>query len=404
MKKHFVIISNFYPPFSHVASNRILAFAKYLDKKKFEVTVITEKRKGIYPIIEGVNVVEVQKTGLFNKLEFTNSKSKFNHKLRAVYNKILLSFKEDEYASWTNAVTKKISIINKEKKIDLLMASFAPISPILAALNFLDRNPNVFFIADMRDEMSESPFIVARRKEFLKSVEQKVFKTGNLILSVSKPIVDGFCKLANDRIKCLEIRNGFDFEIKQDYRHNSIFKMLYLGTFYANRKPYLFFEALNELIESGEIDINKIELEFIGPIHSYSVPNFVKPYFKQKDRIPHSDSLMEMKKADCLIVMHPNNGVKGIYTGKIFEYLGSCRPILGLLDEDDVAAKLLKEAEAGEVADFHDKEKIKSAILQLYDNWRNKRAFEPKFDIIQRQNRKDQVQFLNDHLLKHLNH
>ena len=32
------------------------------------------------------------------------------------------------------------------------------------------------------------------------------------------------------------------------------------------------------------------------------------------------DSLKEMKKADCLIVMHPKNGRKGVFTGKLFEY------------------------------------------------------------------------------------
>jgi len=41
---------------------------------------------------------------------------------------------------------------------------------------------------------------------------------------------------------------------------------------------------------------------------------------------------------------------KGVYTGKLFEYLGARRPILAIGPEDNVAANLIIERSAGVVA------------------------------------------------------
>ena len=51
--------------------------------------------------------------------------------------------------------------------------------------------------------------------------------------------------MGKDRIHYLEVRNGFDHELKAFDHFNPVFTFTYAGTFYGKRKPDTFFQALS---------------------------------------------------------------------------------------------------------------------------------------------------------------
>ena len=67
--------------------------------------------------------------------------------------------------------------------------------------------------------------------------------------------------------------------------------------------------------------------------------------------VPYRESMRIQTNADVLMLVVRNNASgKGIYTGKLFEYLGAGRPILALVPSDGVAARLLEQRGAGVVS------------------------------------------------------
>jgi glycosyltransferase involved in cell wall biosynthesis len=110
--------------------------------------------------------------------------------------------------------------------------------------------------------------------------------------------------------------------------------------------------------------------------------------------VAHEKAIEIMKQSDALLLIHPKNGRKGIFTGKLFEYLATLTPIIALVNEEDVAAKLIKDANAGYVTDNANIEKIEEILIQAYDEWENKIPREFNKEIIKKHHRKEQAKRL----------
>ena len=257
---------------------------------------------------------------------------------------------------------------------------------------------------DMRDEFSTSPFISRKRKLLLQEMEAQFLKRADGLLSVSKPIVDIFEKNAGNtgsKLLFSEVRNGFDFEINEKcvLNRNDKFCVSYMGSFYSSRKPTNFFAALVELIKEGRIEKESVRIQFWSASKSYLVPSFLKSIVFHENSISEKDSVLKMQQSDVLLLVHPTNEAKGVFTGKLFEYLGSYRPVLALVDPEDVAAQLIQECNAGWVAPDENIADIKIAIMSAYEFWEQKKEYKPNFSLIHSLHRKHQVDKLDKEIL-----
>src|SRR5690606_17535431 len=73
-------------------------------------------------------------------------------------------------------------------------------------------------------------------------------------------------------------------------------------------------------------------------------------------------------------------------TGKVFEYIGARRPILGLVPEG-AAAELLSAYNLGEVAAPDDPVSVARAITRLYERWRDDRVPDADASFVSRYDR-----------------
>jgi hypothetical protein len=70
-----------------------------------------------------------------------------------------------------------------------------------------------------------------------------------------------------------------------------------------------------------------------------------------------------MQNSDLLLLIIPSiEGNKGIVTGKIFEYIASMRPVLGIGPVDGDAADILSDTGAGKMFAYNDVAGIKEYI------------------------------------------
>jgi glycosyltransferase involved in cell wall biosynthesis len=108
--------------------------------------------------------------------------------------------------------------------------------------------------------------------------------------------------------------------------------------------------------------------EEIGPgeLHRYDLGEALEFLPSQ----PHIESLVSMRRAASLLLLgHGGSADSLLYTGKLYEYLSSGRPVLAILDEGP-AAELIRSTGAGAVIRPGDAEGAASTIQAWLQAWR----------------------------------
>ena len=389
MKKNLLIISIYYPPIQSIASNRIYSFAKYLDKEKYNIyvhTLTAQDSQGE----DNVVVHRVANKVFFKPLLFTKRTNKFVHYSKVLYNKFVNYFFEDEYRGWIDESLKQLPAFIKENNIDILLSTFSPMAPHSVALELKKQFPHLQWVADMRDEMSQGLGLAVKRKEQYEKLEKEIFTYANAVTSVSKPLVDEFASMCeNSDVLFREIRNGYDFELQESQNSNTTFTITYTGNFYGERNPTNFLQALSNVMQKDKS--KKIAVQLVGVKTHFEIPELLTTQVSVIASVEHAKAIQIMRESDALLLIHPANGRKGIFTGKLFEYLATLKPIIALVDEDDVAAELIHEANAGYVCDNANIQKIEMILEEAYQEWsqKHKRVFNK--DVILKHHRKEQA-------------
>jgi glycosyltransferase involved in cell wall biosynthesis len=100
------------------------------------------------------------------------------------------------------------------------------------------------------------------------------------------------------------------------------------------------------------------------------IPDFEPPpgvRVEQTGYVEHARAIGEMRSATVLLLYVPAASLAP--SGKLFEYLASGRPVLCLARDDNLASRVVREWEAGVVADPHDGSAISAALLELWRRW-----------------------------------
>jgi glycosyltransferase involved in cell wall biosynthesis len=370
-KKRIALITTWFPPQQSVATNRMLAFVEYLSTD-YELEVFcldTKKYKVRWS--KNVTIHYESASSILEKLKDLQSDGRILHKAKVGTRIILSKFIKNPLMKWQKASTLNLVDCHKENPFDLIISSFSPQEAHMVAVNFCKQFATIPWIADMRDEMSANPYIDQNTKNNLKKVEKDVNAYATAILSVSKPIVDDFKALCPDIQYFEEIRNGFNHSFKRDLTNtskNAIFTFGYFGTFYGSRKPAILFEALKQL--NNEIEDFNFNVAIIGAHQNYSVPSEISENVQLFQSVSYLEAINKMAEMDINVQLHPRSEQKGIFTGKLFDYISVQKPVLALVDTEDVAAQLINEFQCGYVAEFSDLEATKQMIKEAYEDWK----------------------------------
>lgn len=399
-KINLLIISLYYPPIRSVASNRIASFARYLDRSRFNIHVMTvaAPQDAAGPEPEGVRVHRFPNRGLLRRAAFTGSTGRLLHFAKAGFNRLLSLTVLDEYRDWRDRVVKEGERLIREEGIDVVLSSYSPLACHLAALALKQAHPDLVWIADMRDEMSRNPFQPSWIRRRLAKPEQSILRTADAVTTVSRPILDDFRALASREDLALEeVRNGYDFELAgQPPTAGKRFVIAYTGTFYGSYTPYPFFHALERFFSRHAE--NDVSVRIVGPQKPVDLPSGIRSRVSFEPAVPHEQALAIMRQSDLLLLYHPKTERKGYYSGKLFEYLASLRPVLAAVDPASVAADLVREAKAGYVVDCGDADAIAAGIDRAYRDWQDGAVFAPDRAVIARHHRREQTRILQ-HLI-----
>lgn len=393
-KLHIAIVTVWFPPRIGVAVNRMHAFAQYLHAAGIKISVIALQEYSDIPqkeTIEGITVIRLPNNVVFRRAKFYPGESKWKHWLKAGWNLFSARISPLQESGWMDEAARELTRLHAQSKIDLIISSFSPSEAHLAALKFLDNHPSVRWVADMRDEMSMNKLLPTLIQKNLARYEQRISKRVDAITSVSKPILDQFRELMPNVEHFLEVRNGYNHELNFETKYNQKFTIVYAGSFYGLIKPHTFFLGLKAALMKQKFDF---EIVFVGTHHNFQIPQELTSYCRFVSKVNQLKSIEYMANADANLLILPKDQRKGVYSGKLFDYLSVKKPIIAIVDPEDVAAQLISDLNAGFIADFNHTEEISKAILSAYSLWKNKEKLNINDREIELLHRKHQVKNL----------
>ncbi len=426
--KKVLIITYYWPPAGGAGVQRVLKFAKYLPLFDWQPVILTVPNpdapvedptleNDIPDICKVYNVKGFEPFSLYKK--FTGKKSdekipadvlvKKSGSVKEKISKFIRAnfFIPDAKIGWLkSAVREGEKIINNEK-IDLIFASAPPATAALIGAKLSERTGKKF-IADFRDPWLEIVYNQKLNRSSLtklidSKLEIKTLKKADKIVTVSDDIA-GLLESKVPGKNVSVIPNGFDENDFHDapYPANDNFTMAYTGSMSVDRIPYPLMHALRQFKNEG---IKNIKMNFAGrfapEFYSLMKELGVEEFFQIRGFVPHRESTEILQSADALLLVIdnvPNN--KGFLTGKIFEYLGTRKPVYAIGPVDGDAHTILIETESGKMVNYSDKTGAYELLKEFYENWKKgENRFKFKVEKYSRKTNAEELAKLMDDLI-----
>jgi hypothetical protein len=244
-------------------------------------------------------------------------------------------------------------------KPHVVYASALPFTAHLVSAR-LARIARIPWIAEFRDQFAGNPYstLPAWREPIDRWIERRVIASASACVTVSEPIADTLRQRHGK--PAAVVLNGFDARrvaTAVDVAESDRLSVLYTGLIYPGRRdPSTLFEAMRSL---GSLAA-RIDVHFFGQdlrdVAVMAARYGVSAQVHVHGPIPYHESLDAQRRADVLLLLLCNDPREvGVYTGKVFEYVGAGRPILAVGSERGVAAELVRSRGLGVTAENADR-------------------------------------------------
>jgi hypothetical protein len=231
---------------------------------------------------------------------------------------------------------------------DAIYASALPFTAHLVAAR-LSRSAVAPWIAEFRDHFAGNPYsnLPAWRDPIDRWTERRVVRSASACVTVSEPMAQALRERHGK--PTIVVLNGFDARDRvpphpRTASRDEPLRIVYTGVIYPGRRdPSALFAAIASL---GPLR-SQIEAVFYGQdlrsVADIAQRHGVSEQVRLCGAIPYAASLSEQQHADLLLLLLCDDAREvGVYTGKLFEYVGAGRPILAVGSERGVAAELVR--------------------------------------------------------------
>lgn len=392
MKK--VLIIGFLHPYTIPGGSfRTLPLAKYLPEFGWEPVVLTPflKEKTVLPFrvletpyrdaqsflkrILGFNPETDVKSELINRSGTGKKNTVLNFLLTRAGE--ILNY-PDSHKGWWRFALESAETLLKNEKIDAMITCHPTISHIIGSR--LKQKYNIPWIADFPDLWSQnhnygySPL----RKMIDNRLEKKTLLRADVLTTVSLPWADKLKALHVEK-KVYPIIHGFDpTEVnKPPVSLTEKFTITYTGMIYKGKQdPTKLFVAIRDLISEKKLHKEDIKIRFFGPTDVWwtkkIIENGLSDVVQLYGNVSKGESIRRQRESQILLYLNwIDSKERGVYAGKIFEYLAARRPVLAIDGSEDVIYKLLVETNAGITA--YSLQELKATIFRLYELHKRKR-------------------------------
>lgn len=395
MENKVLVVAYYFPPMGLSGVQRTLKFVKYLPKYNWEPTVLTVTPTAYYALDYGMlrelnqNNIRTLRTNSVDPTRLFESGKpvKMPHeKLRSFLSAISQAvFIPDNKVGWKHDAVKAGKKLLRSEKFDVILSTAPPYTCHLIGVA-LSQDSKLPLVVDYRDAWVDNPlhfYMTPVHRLAHQKMERKVLRAANRIITINRRIKE----LMIRRYRFLDyndiaiIPQGYDpadFEVEDSIRlpHSDRMRITYSGTFYRNRTPKYFLRALSELIKEHPDYGKSIEAVFVGTFRKENLALVdslgLQDVVKVLGYLDHKSSVKYLMTSDLLwMTIGRGKGEDMISTGKLFEYIGSRKPILGLVP-NGVARNAILDTRAGKAVEPDDVNGIKEALLEYFALWEKK--------------------------------
>jgi len=368
-----LIVSYYFPPYNTIGAVRVGKWAKYLVSQGHEVVVLTAKEQPLpasLPVeLDEKNIIRthwINVNWLPEKLvggrekvarEGFSSKGHWHRAFRraGLIYKSIANFPDGQIGWYWPAIGAGKWLLEVWKP-DIIYASAMPFTSLIVASR-LSRLARVPWIAELRDLWVDGHnYEYGMFRRFFESrLERRTLSSAKGIVTVSEPLAQKLLEKYHKPV--IVILNGYDpndyigLASNTEYVKKYI-TITYTGSIYERKYDLHTFLAAVRMLPKEKR--SRIRVRFLGRrldlVRSLSNKYNLDDLISIEPTAPYSESLKAQAKSDILLLFLWNDPrERGVYSGKLFEYIGAGRPILAVGPKDNVAADLIREHGLGAV-------------------------------------------------------
>jgi glycosyltransferase involved in cell wall biosynthesis len=411
-----LVVAYYFPPMGLSGVQRTLKFVKYLPLYNWQPTVLTvipgsyfARDESLLKEIEPLQI-RVVRTGSLDPTRFfrrgNSSEARVLKMPREWIRKILnvgsqFFFIPDNKIGWKRKACRAAVELLQKERFDLIFATAPPYTDFLIG-HYLKKRFRTPLVLDYRDAWIDNPYhfyLTPIHRWLHHSLENRVLRASDKVITINRRIKEVLLK----RYPFLQyqdveiIPQGYD---PADFDHAGIvplppgqkMRLTYSGTFIDKRTPKYFLEALARIFNEQPGLRNKIEACFVGHFREENLKLVRRLGLQDAVRltgyVDHNECVRYLLASDVLwLIIGKGTGEDMMSTGKLFEYLGARKPILGCVP-DGIARTTIEDSGAGMVVEPDDVDGIAAAIKTLYRKYEAGTLVGPAADYVEKFNRK----------------
>ena len=365
MKKVFFITRSFLPDINGGTIARA-SQVNFLKNNGFEVVVLVPKEKAEEKTINNVKVVSFYSIYKIDK--------KLKNKLIKLESK---NFIPDKYFFWSLKVIKYLKKNINERDI-VFATTGGGLESFYVAYKMKKYNKKIKTILNYHDPIDYTKvngLVIDNKKHKLRDkYEKKYISTADIIITASEKLKNAIqTKYKINNIFSLYF--GYENELspveKYELKEKSVINIMYAGNFGKLQNPFLLLEVFERLNTK-----EKYKIHYIG-----NIPEDKKHLNSNNiillDKMPQEDLFVYIENnIDIAFVSLVNEYVSVCMPSKIFDYINSGLPIIGLMPEGD-AMDLVNSKNYGKIYHYneinHLAQFLDNLVINIDDLWTYKK-------------------------------
>lgn len=383
-----LMFAYFFPPLGGAGVQRSLKFAKYLPAEGWQPTIVTVRAQDYWMIDASLaeelgpdatilRTASLTGLGLLRKL--APRRAGGGRRPRGAIGRLRklaawVSF-PDSYRGWVPFATRAAGRLIRRRPQDLIYTTSSPDSAHLIGLQ-LKRRFALPWVADFRDpwtrRMAHDP-PTRWHAAWHRKMEARVLREASLVTVTSEATRRDYLRLYPDlpAEKIAVVTNGYDeadFAPLTGVRPSKEpMQILHAGQLNPERPAAHFLRGLARFLEQRPAARGHLVVRFIGASYAADLEAARRLGLTEivcfEPGLPHGEIIAEILRSHVLLLMEQESERGGlILPGKIFEYLRTRRPILGLLPQGGAAWELIERLDAGRCCRAGDPAAIADAL------------------------------------------
>ncbi|RZI98006.1 MAG: hypothetical protein EOP39_27325, partial [Rubrivivax sp.] len=260
----------------------------------------------------------------------------------------------DDAAAWRSEAVEAAVKAHRETPFDAILATGSPWTSFLVGHDVAQRT-GLPYVLDYRDPWRPTNTVAwdtesRLQRWFSPRLERKAAAKAAAIVTTTQSLTRSLQKdNGRDDIQC--ITNGFvpsDFDGLPPPPGDGLVRVSYTGVWRPGYGPDLLYQAVQRLKERGAPGIERLRIDTAGfppgPAQTFGVQDIVHEH----GRVPHATALRLMTESD-MVFLPVSNGFFAMASlpGKLFEYVGSGRPILAATLPGSEVARVIEDCGGG---------------------------------------------------------